>query len=64
MFACKEKINGQELAAKIITSKTSLQKLAIENEIRILTQLQHIRIAQLLDVYENSKNEFVLIMEL
>lgn len=64
VFKCKEKQNGVELAAKFINPKTKLQKDAVENEIKILKRLEHIRIAHLFEVYENSLNERVLIMEL
>jgi myosin-light-chain kinase len=60
---CKEKSTGRFLAAKLVSSLREQEKKDVLNEIEIMQSLQHPRLIQLYDVYENKK-QICLILEL
>ena len=60
---CKEKSNGKLLAAKFVSVTREQEKRDVLNEIEIMQSLQHPRLIQLYDVYQNTK-KICLILEL
>ncbi len=60
---CKEKSTGRFLAAKLVSTLREQEKKDVLNEIEIMQSLQHPRLIQLYDVYENKK-QICLILEL
>ena len=60
---CKEKSTGRLLAAKLVSTLREQEKKDVLNEIEIMQSLQHPRLIQLYDVYENKK-QICLILEL
>ncbi|CAF0838875.1 unnamed protein product [Brachionus calyciflorus] len=62
---CKEKATGRLLAAKFVSIIKEQERKDVYNEIEIMKSLQHPRLIQLYDVYENpSKKQMCLILEL
>ncbi len=60
---CREKTSGRLLAAKFVSIAKEQEKKDVINEIEIMKALQHPRLIQLYDAYENSK-QMCLILEL
>lgn len=60
---CKEKSTSRVLAAKTISVKRPQERKEVENEIEIMRNLQHPRLLQLYDAFDDGSN-MVLIMEL
>lgn len=63
MKKCKEKCSGRLLAAKMVSVVKEKEKKDVLNEIEIMQSLQHPRLIQLYDVYQN-KEQICLILEL
>ena len=60
---CKEKSSSQVLAAKTINIKKPQERKEVENEIQVMCQLQHPRLLQLYDAFDDGSN-IILITEL
>ena len=62
---CREKTSGSLFAAKFVSIIKEQEKKDVYNEIEIMKSIQHPRLIQLYDVYENpSKKQMCLILEL
>lgn len=55
MYRCKEKSNGLNLAAKFISCPKKEDRRNVEREIDIMRTLQHPRLIQIYDAFENGK---------
>lgn len=55
VFRCKEKENGLCLAAKFVAIPKKEDRRNVEREIDIMRQLQHPRLIQIYDAFENGK---------
>ncbi|XP_055900405.1 myosin light chain kinase family member 4-like isoform X1 [Biomphalaria glabrata] len=60
---CRERRTGRQLAAKFIEVNGPQDRLDVLNEVEIMKHLQHPRLLQLYDAFENREN-FCLVMEL
>ena len=60
---CKEKSTGRFLAAKFVSAIREQEKKDVLNEIAIMKSLQHPRLLQLYDAYQNNK-QICLVLEL
>ena len=60
---CKERHTGRQLAAKFIDVNGPQDKKDIENEVEIMKLLQHPRLLQLYDAFEN-RNTVCIVTEL
>ena len=60
---CREKSTSRVLAAKTINIKRPQDRKEVENEIEIMGNLQHPRLLQLYDAFDDGST-MVLIMEL
>ena len=61
---CKEKKTGLELAAKFVSTKFKEERENVEREVDIMKSLQHRRLLQLYDVYDDGASEMCIITEL
>lgn len=61
VYKCKEKSSGLCLAAKFISCPKKEDKRNVEREIDIMRMLQHPRLIQLYDAYENGKVMWVIL---
>lgn len=62
---CVEKCeNGRELAAKFVNMRRREDREDVEREVYIMSLLQHKRLLQLYDAFDNGKDEMCLITEL
>lgn len=65
VYRCKEKKTGMELAAKFININRKEEKADVESEVEIMKILQHPRLLQLYDAFDDvNKKEMCLILEL
>lgn len=55
VYRCKEKSSGLNLAAKFIAVPKKEDRRNVEREVDIMRQLQHPRLIQLYDAFENGK---------
>lgn len=60
---CREKSTGRFMAAKFVSVVKEQERKDVLNEIEIMKSLQHPRLIQLYDVFDNSK-QFCLVLEL
>lgn len=60
---CREKRTGRNLAAKFIEIEGPQERKDVMNEFDIMKSLQHPRLLQLYDAFEN-KNKFCIVTEL
>ncbi|KAI2796533.1 hypothetical protein BLOT_015740 [Blomia tropicalis] len=60
---CVEKSSNKKLAAKFICTFSAQDRKDVEREVDIMRSLQHPRLLQLYDAFDNGKNEMCLIME-
>lgn len=63
MNLCREKKSGMKLAIKYVDIKTAADRANMELEINIMQKLQHPRLIQLYDAFDND-NQFALVLEL
>ena len=63
VYHCTEKKTGKKLAAKFITTINKQERENVEREVSIMCELQHPKILQLYDAYDDGK-EMCMIMEL
>lgn len=63
VYKCKEKSTGRDFAAKFIEIKRPSERKEVENEIEIMVELQHPRLLQLYDAYDDG-SKMAIIMEL
>lgn len=63
MYRCKEKSSGLELAAKFVACPKKEDRRNVEREVEIMKSLQHPRLLQIYDAFENGKT-MVVILEL
>lgn len=64
VYRCIERASGRELAAKFVHMRRREDRQDVEREISIMSLLQHKRLLQLYDAYDDGKNEMCLITEL
>ena len=64
VLKCSEKRTGLELAAKFVSTKQREERESVEREVDIMRSLQHRRLLQLYDVYDDGANEMCIITEL
>lgn len=66
VFKCCERATGKDLAAKFVHLRRREDHEDVEREIKIMSMLQHRRLLQLYDAYDNyqTKKEMCLITEL
>lgn len=64
VYRCKEKSSGKQFAAKFVTTNRKEDREDVEREVDIMKSLQHKRLLQLYDAFDDGKREMVLIMEL
>ena len=60
---CVEKKTNKKLAAKFIETCSPKDREDVEREVDIMRSLQHPRLLQLYDAFDNGKNQMCLIME-
>lgn len=60
---CFEKASGRKLAAKFITVSRIEDRKEVEREVDIMRSLQHPRLLQLYDAFDDGKTQMCLIME-
>lgn len=60
---CREKKSGIKLAVKYVEIKTPTDRANMELEIEIMKKLQHPRLIQLYDAFDND-NQIALVLEL
>ncbi|KAG8178585.1 hypothetical protein JTE90_021005 [Oedothorax gibbosus] len=61
---CTEKTTGKVFAAKFITTPKQQDRLDVEREVEIMTILQHPRLLQLYDAFDDGKKSMTLILEI
>ncbi|XP_022662813.1 myosin light chain kinase, smooth muscle-like isoform X3 [Varroa jacobsoni] len=61
---CVEKTTGKNLAAKFIKTQRKEDRVDVQREVEIMQKLQHPRLLQLYDAFDDGLKEFVLILEL
>ncbi|XP_076373591.1 myosin light chain kinase, smooth muscle-like isoform X2 [Tachypleus tridentatus] len=64
VYKCKEKVTGRVLAAKFITTNRADDRKDVEREVEIMRILQHPRLLQLYDAYDDGKKQMCLVLEL
>jgi myosin-light-chain kinase len=64
VYRCKEKKSGKQFAAKFVTTSRKEDREDVEREVDIMKSLQHKRLLQLYDAFDDGKKEMVLILEL
>lgn len=64
VLKCTEKKTGLKLAAKFVSTRHKEERENVEREVDIMKSLQHRRLLQLYDVYDDGKNEMCIITEL
>ncbi|GAB6029508.1 hypothetical protein CHUAL_005262 [Chamberlinius hualienensis] len=64
VFRCNEKHSGKTLAAKFISTMRSEDRKDVEREVEIMKCLQHPRLLQLYDAFDDGKKEMCLVLEL
>lgn len=60
---CTEKVSGRKLAAKFIIVSRIDDRKEVEREVDIMRSLQHPRLLQLYDAFDDGKTQMTLIME-
>ncbi|KAI7690877.1 Myosin light chain kinase [Sarcoptes scabiei] len=60
---CHEKSTNKKLAAKFINTTCPQDRKDVEREVDIMCSLQHPRLLQLYDAFDDGKNQMCLIME-
>lgn len=60
---CREKKSGMKLAVKYVEIKSPTDRVNMELEIDIMRKLQHPRLIQLYDAFDN-ENQIALVLEL
>lgn len=58
-----EKTTKKKLAAKFIKTLSKQDRVDVEREVDIMRSLQHPRLLQLYDAFDNGDNQMTLIME-
>lgn len=61
---CQEKKTGKKFAAKFIITTRKEDREDVEREVDIMKSLQHKRLLQLYDAFDDGKKEMCLILEL
>uniref|UniRef100_A0A914EK36 Protein kinase domain-containing protein n=1 Tax=Acrobeloides nanus TaxID=290746 RepID=A0A914EK36_9BILA len=64
VYKCQEKNSGLNLAAKCIRLRKDADRVAVEKEVAIMTQMRHKCIAQIYDAFATSSTDIILIMEI
>ena len=64
VFKCTEKSTGKKFAAKFVTTARKEDREDVEREVDIMRSLQHKRLLQLYDAFDDGKKEFCLVLEL
>lgn len=64
VLKCTERRTGLKLAAKFVSIKQREERENVEREVDIMKSLQHRRLLQLYDVYDDGENEMCIITEL
>ncbi|XP_064480823.1 myosin light chain kinase, smooth muscle-like [Ornithodoros turicata] len=64
VFRCKEKTSGRVLAAKFIVTPKKEDRQDVLREVEIMRSLQHPRLLQLYDVYDDGKAQMILVLEI
>lgn len=64
VFRCKEKGSGKTLAAKFVTTTRTEDRKDVEREVEIMKSLQHPRLLQLYDAFDDGTKEMCLVLEL
>lgn len=64
VYRCTERTSGRRLAAKFVHMRRREDRIDVEREISIMSALQHKRLLQLYDAYDDGKSEMCLITEL
>ncbi|XP_076313326.1 myosin light chain kinase, smooth muscle-like isoform X2 [Tachypleus tridentatus] len=64
VYKCKEKATGRSLAAKFVITNRAEDRKDVEREVQIMRTLQHPRLLQLYDAFDDGKKEMCLILEL
>lgn len=60
---CKEKRSGRQLAAKFVEVSGPQERKDMSNEVEMMKSLQHPRLLQLYDAFEN-RTSFCIVTEL
>lgn len=64
VYRCSEMASGRQLAAKFITMRRREDREDVEREVTIMSVLQHKRLLQLYDAFDDGSQEMCLITEL
>ncbi|XP_013779673.1 myosin light chain kinase, smooth muscle-like [Limulus polyphemus] len=64
VYKCEEKASGRVLAAKFITTNRAVDRKDVEREVEIMRVLQHPRLLQLYDAFDDGKKQMCIILEL
>lgn len=64
VYACVENATKKSLAAKFIKTQRKEDRVDVQREVEIMQKLQHPRLLQLYDAFDDGQKEFVLILEL
>uniref|UniRef100_A0A1E1X9C1 Putative ser/thr protein kinase n=1 Tax=Amblyomma aureolatum TaxID=187763 RepID=A0A1E1X9C1_9ACAR len=64
VYRCEEKNTGRIFAAKFILTQRAEDRADVEREVEIMRSLQHPRLLQLYDAFDDSKKQMILILEM
>lgn len=64
VYRCQERSTGRQLAAKFVHLRRREDRDDVEREVKIMSILQHKRLLQLYDAYDDGNHEMCLITEL
>lgn len=64
VYKCTEKSSGRKFAAKFVTTVRKEDREDVEREVDIMKSLQHRRLLQLYDAFDDGKKQMVMILEL
>ncbi|KAK8787194.1 hypothetical protein V5799_023031 [Amblyomma americanum] len=64
VYRCEEKKTGRVFAAKFILTQRAEDRADVEREVEIMRSLQHPRLLQLYDAFDDSKKQMILILEM
>ncbi|CAG0901107.1 unnamed protein product [Darwinula stevensoni] len=64
VYRCREKSTGLTFAAKFVKTTKKEDRKDVEREMEIMRMLQHPRLLQLYDAFDDGKHEMCLILEL
>lgn len=64
VYRCSEKGTGKKFAAKFVVTNRKEDREDVEREVSIMMSLQHKRLLQLYDAFDDGKKKMILVLEL